>query len=43
MHFMGSYAFSGYYCIGECIDDFIYYIRMIPVVDCSVRTTNVLL
>ena len=42
MHFIGSYTLSDY-CIGECIDDIIYYIRMIPVDDCSVRTTNVLL
>ena len=40
MHFIGSYALSDCY-ICEYIDDIIYYIRMILVVDCLVRTTNV--
>ena len=42
MDFIGSYTLSDYY-ICECIDDIIYYIRMILVIDCLVRTTNVLL
>ena len=39
MHFIGSYTLSDC-CICECIDDIIYYIRMISVVYCSVRTTS---
>ena len=39
MHFVGSYTLSDC-CICECIDDIIYYIRMISVVYCSVRTTS---
>ena len=41
MHFIGSYVLSGY-CIYECVDDIIYYIRTISVVYCSVRTTKLM-